>query len=247
MQALSFKSDTKGVFDFDFSGTSYNFLRDYNNTAKAYGLLPNAAGTAYSIDPRGSNVNQTGTFWRTFDLRGIWRPEWTDLGKHEVSIGAHWDLYSLAQTQTNTNVFTDNYYNSIQAINYGKTETKALYLQDVWWFAPKWKLTFGGREEFWSAFGGVNNTLGQKYTPGFAGYPPSLVTPPYPAVRRQADLLAQGGDRISSLPRLQSARLGRPLLSLPDGAGAVPEYRWSQFRSRSAIRLAAGKRHLRMT
>ncbi|WP_051948696.1 TonB-dependent receptor [Methylosinus sp. PW1] len=183
MQALSLKSDTKGVFDFDISGTSYNYLRDYNNTARAYGLLPNAAGTSYSINPRGSNVNLTGSFWHTLDIRGIWRPEWTDFGRHEVSVGAHWDIYSLAQTQTNTNVFTDNYYNSIQAINLGKTETKALYLQDVWWLAPKWKVTLGGRQEFWSAFGGVNNTLGQNYAPGIAGWPPMLVTPPtLPAV-----------------------------------------------------------------
>ncbi|WP_246659940.1 MULTISPECIES: TonB-dependent receptor [Methylosinus] len=185
MQALSLKSDTKGVFDFDISGSSYNYLRDYNNTARAYGWLPNAAGTSYSINPRGSNVNLTGSFWHTLDIRGVWRPEWTELGRHEVSVGAHWDIYSLAQTQTNTNVFTDNYYNSIQAINLGKTETKALYLQEVWWFAPKWKLTVGGRQEFWSAFGGVNNTLGQNYAPGFAGWPPMLVTPPtLPAVSK---------------------------------------------------------------
>lgn len=178
MQGLSLKSDTKGVFDYDLSFSTYNYLRDYNNQAARYGLLPNAAATAYTINPRGSNTNLTGSFWRTADARGIWRPLWTQFGKHEVSFGGHFDQYSLSQTQTNTNTHTDNFYHSIQAVNLGKTETKAMYVQDVWDFQPRWRMTVGGRQEFWDAYGGVNNTLGQNYRPGIAGWPPTLITPP---------------------------------------------------------------------
>jgi iron complex outermembrane receptor protein len=187
MQALSLKSDTKGVFDFDISGTSYDFLHDHNHTARRFGLLPDATSSSYIVDGAGSNVTQTGTYWRTVDLRGIWRPEWTALGHHEVSFGAHWDLYALNQAQTNTLAYPNTFARDIQAVNRGKTDNKALYLQDVWRVLPGWKLTLGGREEFWSAYDGFNATSGQNLTPAFAGYPAVLVTPPsLPPAAKQA-------------------------------------------------------------
>ena len=166
MQAAELRSDTRGVFDYDFVATQYDFLRDYTNTAAAYGLLPGVKVnggpiTSWSVNPAGSNVNQGGNFWRTFDARGVYRPEYDVAGKHILSFGAHGDLYSLNSVQTNTNVWTDNYYSSIQAINYGKTETKGVYAQDEWKFLPQWRLTMGARGDFWTAFGGVNNTLGK--------------------------------------------------------------------------------------
>lgn len=150
MQAFSIKRDTGDVFDFDVVGSSYNFLRDYSHFARSYGL-----STA------GSNTNNGGTYWHTLDGRAIWRPQFDLLGKHEVSFGAHADLYSLNTAQTNTNVFTSNFYNSIQAINYGKTQTQGIYVQDVWQLHPQWKLTAGARGDFWRAYGGLNNTLGR--------------------------------------------------------------------------------------
>jgi hypothetical protein len=66
MNTAEFKSDTKGIFDFDLVGTQYNFLRDYTNTYSQYGAVPtavNTAGvpTAWNVNPTGSNVNQGAT------------------------------------------------------------------------------------------------------------------------------------------------------------------------------------------
>ncbi|MGD9656474.1 MAG: TonB-dependent receptor plug domain-containing protein, partial [Methylocystis sp.] len=109
MQALELKSDTGGVFDFDLSLTSYNFLRDFDNRAQSFGLRPsNGWATVmgqpvqvpiyYNVDPRGLNSVNTGTYWRTVDTRFIWRPQDELLKSHEVSFGAHGDQYSLATT-----------------------------------------------------------------------------------------------------------------------------------------------------
>lgn len=165
MNTAELRSDTKGVFDFDLVGTQYNFLRDYTNTYSQYGFLPtavNAAGnvTAWSINPTGSNVNQGGNFWRTFDGRFIARPEQNLLGKHILSFGLSDWLYSLNSVQTNTNVATSNYYYDIQTINYGKTNTRSAYIQDEWKFHPDWRLTLGARGDWWTAFEGVNDSLG---------------------------------------------------------------------------------------
>jgi iron complex outermembrane receptor protein len=148
MQAASLVKKDGGVFDFDITGTSYNFLRDYRHAAVRYG-----------VQPGGTNVVQTGTYWRTLDARGTWRPEWDLFGKHEVSMGGHWDVYSLASTQTNTPVFTDTFFTSIQAVNTGKTSTKGVYVQDAWRFHPDWLISAGGRGDFWEAFNGMNQTL----------------------------------------------------------------------------------------
>lgn len=169
MQAFELRRDTGGVFDFDFSATSYNFLRDFTNNAQSFGWRPNVGATAYNLDPRGLNANNGGTFWRTGDMRFIWRPEYDMFGKHEVSFGGHADLYSLNTVQTSTISWPSNFYLGIQGVNYGKTETKAVYVQDVWKFLPDWKLTLGGRGEWWSAFGGMNATGGFGNTSNPAG------------------------------------------------------------------------------
>jgi iron complex outermembrane receptor protein len=156
MQALSLKRDTGGVFDFDLSATSYNFLRDYSQNATSYGLRPNGAATAYNINTTGQNTVNTGTYWRTGDARFIWRPVQDYLGKHEVSFGGHADVYSLNTVTSLTPFAGNNYAMGLTGVNYGKTETKAVYIQDAWKFLPDWKLIAGGRGEFWHAYNGSN-------------------------------------------------------------------------------------------
>ncbi len=164
MNTAELRSDTKGVFDYDLVATQYNFLRDYTNGAIAYGFTPTATATAtplspaYSINPAGTNTNQGGNFWRTFDARFIYRPDYDLFGRHILSFGANDWLYSLNGVVTNTNVWTSNYYNSISSISYGKTEIRGVYLQDEWKFLPQWRLTGGGRGDFWTAFDGTNVT-----------------------------------------------------------------------------------------
>ncbi|MGA3065120.1 MAG: TonB-dependent receptor [Methylocystis sp.] len=173
MNSLEFKSDTKGIFDFDLVGTQYNFLRDYTNTYSQYGAVPtavNTAGvpTAWNVNPTGSNVNQGGNYWRTFDARFIYRPDFDLFGKHIVSFGLSDWLYSLNSVQTNTDVATANYYYDIASINYGKTDTKSAYIQDEWKFLPQWRLTVGARGDWWTAFDGANDSLSNvtKRNPG---------------------------------------------------------------------------------
>jgi len=165
MNAAELRSDTKGLFDYDLVGTQYNFLRDYTNSYVGYGFTPTATSNpllpTYSINPAGSNTNQGGNFWRTGDARFIYRPDYDLFGRHIISFGLHDDLYSLNSVQTNTVVATSNYYDSIQSISYGKTNTKSVYGQDEWKFLPQWRLTLGARGDFWTAFDGTNNALGK--------------------------------------------------------------------------------------
>lgn len=148
MQGFDLKSDTRGPFDFEASVSSYDYLTDHSLAAQNY-----------SINNVGLNTQMDGTGWRTADLRMIWRPEANAFGSHEVSFGGHFDEYWLGQNVYNANSATswDTATNtSLNSASHGRTQTEALYLQDVWSFAPNWKLTTGGREEFWQALNGSN-------------------------------------------------------------------------------------------
>lgn len=145
VNALSLKSDTKGVWDWEASASLYSFLENTTRSATNYGN--NSAGTVQYQD---------GSGWGTGDLRGIWRPT-TDLaGKHEVAFGYHFDQYQLNQTTFTTNNWYTENLTGLQGVSTGSTRTQALYAQDAWAFHPDWKLTFGGRGERWEAFDGTN-------------------------------------------------------------------------------------------
>ena len=84
--AVSLKSDTRGVFDFDLSASSYNYLQDI--LLNPFTVTP--AGVGYSLN--GKITRNDGTNWQNADAKGIWRPFGID-GPHEISFGIHGDRY----------------------------------------------------------------------------------------------------------------------------------------------------------
>ena len=86
--AVSLKSDTKGVFDFDLSASSYNYLQDI--LLNPFTVTP--TGVGYSLN--GKITRNDGTNWQNADAKGIWRPFGFD-GPQEISFGAHGDRYRL--------------------------------------------------------------------------------------------------------------------------------------------------------
>ena len=96
--AVSIKSDTKGVYDFDISASSYNYLQDiqYNPyTVTPYtvaGGVVTSQGNGYSTN--GKITRNDGTNWQNVDAKGIWRPYGYD-GPQEISFGVHGDRYDL--------------------------------------------------------------------------------------------------------------------------------------------------------
>ena len=152
--AVSLKSDTKGVFDFDLSVSSYNYLQD--TQLSPFTVLPNP-GFGYS--QIGKITRMDGTNWQNGDAKGIWRPFGFD-GSQEISFGVHGDRYRLENPVYQSSVWyatplatgTGQLYST----GVGETNTGALWLQDAWKIQPNLKLTLGGRLESWRAFDGFN-------------------------------------------------------------------------------------------
>jgi iron complex outermembrane recepter protein len=150
--AVSLKSDTKGVYDFDLSASSYNYLQDI--MLNPFTVAP--TGVGYSLN--GKITRNDGTNWQNADAKGIWRPFGFD-GPQEISFGLHGDRYQLENpifastvwTTTSTTGTGQLYSDSV-----GETRTGAAWVQDAWKIQPNLKLTLGGRLETWQASNGFN-------------------------------------------------------------------------------------------
>jgi iron complex outermembrane recepter protein len=149
--AVSLKSDTKGVFDFDLSASSYNYLQDIM-------LNPFTVSSGVGYSQNGKITRNDGTNWQNTDAKGIWRPYGYD-GPQEISFGIHGDRYRLENP-----VFASAVWNAtsstgtgqVYSDGEGETRTGALWIQDAWKIVPNLKLTLGGRLETWRALDGFN-------------------------------------------------------------------------------------------
>ena len=149
--AFTLKSDTGGKFDGEIVVSRMDYLKDIQRSPFA------VTATGMGFISTGRIARLDGTNWTTFDARAFWRPMGKD-GPHEITFGYHADLYVL----NNPTYRTTTWYSGPDSTNQlytrgdGKTETTAAWLQEVWRFAPLWKLTLGGRWEDWRAFDGYN-------------------------------------------------------------------------------------------
>ena len=148
MQALDFKSDTKGFYDWQLTLSNYDYIKDLSNSADL--------ATAGRVDPYkqttlGKLTDQNGTGWTIFDAKSTLRPK-----DHTIDIGYHIDGYQLKTTTNSTSDWTVNQKGDLLTASNGNTQTQALYIQDKWQISPLWSLTLGGREEYWQAYAGSN-------------------------------------------------------------------------------------------
>ncbi len=149
MQGLSVKSHTKGVFDWEVAASLYDYGKDVLRAPT--GALPAAENGG-----PGRRVDQSGTGWRTFAAKGVWRPtgaEGAD-NAHIVEFGYQCEAYTLSSIENATANWIDGDAGPRNLAFSGKTATDSLYAQDTWRFAPRWKTVLGARYEHWQASDG---------------------------------------------------------------------------------------------
>jgi iron complex outermembrane recepter protein len=150
--AVSLKSDTKGIYDFDLSASSYNYLQDI--MFNPFTVAPTGVG----FSQNGKITRNDGTNWQNADAKGIWRPFGYD-GPQEISFGLHGDRYQFENPVFASSVWnatTSTGTGQLYSEGLGETRTGALWLQDAWKIVPNVKLTLGGRLETWRAQDGFN-------------------------------------------------------------------------------------------
>jgi iron complex outermembrane receptor protein len=150
--AVSLKSDTKGIYDFDLSASTYNYLQDI--MLNPFTVTPTGVG----FSQNGKITRNDGTNWQNADAKGIWRPFGFD-GPQEISFGVHGDRYRLENPAFASSTWyatSSTGTGQLYSDSVGETRTGALWVQDAWKIVPNLKLTLGGRLETWRALDGFN-------------------------------------------------------------------------------------------
>ena len=120
-----------------------------------------AATPTSALGGAGSVADMSGSGWRTVDLRSS-----GPLGEQNMLYaGAHLDRYRLDSRVRAASDWRGPADGPLVSAYGGRTQTRALYLQDVWSFAEAWALTAGGRWEQWRASNGLlaNAVTAQNY------------------------------------------------------------------------------------
>ena len=149
-QAFTLRTDRRKTWDVELVGSTYRFGFDQQRMPRT------AARDTFST--AGRVVVLDGTGWSTLDLKGTWKPG-GQISRHTLSSGLHYEHYALKNTTWNTTNWQDGSSHGTGDVfsqGDGKTETKALWVQDVWYITPDLKLTVGGRYEDWRGFDGLN-------------------------------------------------------------------------------------------
>jgi iron complex outermembrane receptor protein len=144
-RGLSLSSHTGGVFDFDVTATTFDYLKSHQR-------LPTVALPGGFAGGAGSDAELDDTGWYTLDANGKWRPN----ASHTVTFGAHRDSYLLDNPKFALGDWRSGSPGATQVLNKGRTLTQALWAQDSWAVTPQVKLTVGGRYEHWRASDGLN-------------------------------------------------------------------------------------------
>ena len=170
MQALDFKSNTKGMFDWELTLSDYNYQQDKNSssniTAPAGGFVSVANGNPYK-NRVGTITDLSGTGWTVFDARGTLRPIDGQNRKHEIDFGYHVDAYNLKSDTNSTADWSTGNKGNLTGSSRGETSTQAVFAQDKWQLNPQWAVTYGGRMEHWEATNGQNQATTKGVGGGF--------------------------------------------------------------------------------
>lgn len=135
------------AFDWRIVATNYNYAQSEQRLPS--GALPGAfAGGAGSI------TRFDGTGWSTFDAKGVLRTGGERDG--ELSFGAHIDQYELANNRFATTDWRTGPAGALTAAARGKTQTSALWVQNVATVRENVRVTTGLRAESWKAQDGLN-------------------------------------------------------------------------------------------
>ena len=146
MQALHLRSHSQGVFDWELAASQYRYAQDLNRRNGAANALPAAQNGGV-----GTVADGAGTGWSAVAAKGIWRPN----AAHVLDVGLQTDRYLLQTETRNLADWMRDAGGTVANAVRGVTEMRALYGQDAWSFAPRWKTVLGVRVEQWGATDGA--------------------------------------------------------------------------------------------
>lgn len=151
---LTLNSRLSSQWRTEIAGSVYTTPKDIVRT-------PSTAKPTADVGGAGIVTFGDNTGWKNLDLRAIYKSS-ESKPDHTLILGYHYDGYEMASKRYNVSNWMDEGSITSYSSGFGgKTQTQALYAQDVWHLAPDWSVTAGVRGEEWKAYDGirdVNNT-----------------------------------------------------------------------------------------
>lgn len=129
--------------------TFYDIGTDETRTSSSDPLAARAGGA-------GTLTDNGGTGWKTVDLQSTYTPGNDEA--HALAFGFHSNRYKLESVMSNVADWLHGDADAKISGFFGKTSLQALFAQDTWKFAPRWRATLGLRYEHWKAFDGRRET-----------------------------------------------------------------------------------------
>lgn len=151
MLGLTLKTRNRVGWNYSAIATAYDIGTD--RTRSAGGSTP-----ASWLSGPGSYADNSGTGWRTLDLRASRTPDRNE--KHSLVFGFHANHYTLDSRSYSTADWLNGAPGARTVAFGGKTATSAVYAQDSWKFSPRWSATLGLRHERWEARDGSRAASG---------------------------------------------------------------------------------------
>ena len=138
-----------GGWEFDAAATFFTLIEDFSRTSDENPDDPN-------FDKSGTITEYDDTGWETFDVK---LANESFLGNSNLSMytGYHFSHARLETLQYSSNDFESGTKTAFSNASGGDTLIQALFLQGAWEFMPKWKVTAGGRQEWWNSYNGFND------------------------------------------------------------------------------------------
>lgn len=147
MHGLSLKTHGRGSFNWEVSGSAYDYSRDLAR-------VPTGGG-------RGNLTALGGSGWNTLALRGSGHAG----AAHQLEVGLQRESAKLRTHVTSVaDWMAGEGGNHVSTFN-GNTRLESLYAQDTLRFSPDWKATLGLRYEKWRAYGGEISAAAGKLLP----------------------------------------------------------------------------------
>ena len=137
-------------WEFDAAATFFTLIEDFSRTSDENPDDPN-------FDGSGTITEYDDTGWETFDIK---LANESFMGNSNLSLhtGYHFAHARLETLQYTSNDFESGNKAAFSNASGGDTLTQALFVQGAWKFMPKWKATVGGRQEWWNAYNGFNDS-----------------------------------------------------------------------------------------
>ncbi|MGN6849106.1 MAG: TonB-dependent receptor, partial [Sphingomicrobium sp.] len=198
------------TFFWSLIGSIYDYATDDQR-------IPSTALPAAGDGGPGSIVRMNGTGWRTLDLHMFTKA----IPGQELHGGAHYDGFTLDSRRFATGDWLHGPAGDLTQESLGHTRTLALWAEDHVMLAPKFMVTFGGRYEWWKAYGGRNFSAApaldvDQPVRTAQGFSPKFSARWEPARRWSVALSAARALRFPTVSELYQAISTGPTITVPN-------------------------------